>query len=118
MNYLNLKRLSLLVIIVLFTVFTTFLIDRTMAENSLGKHNPYYQVFGNGTETLLIINGGPGLDSKGFESLADTISKRYNIKCIIYDQRGTGRSISEISSDNITLDSMIVDIETIRNNIN
>ncbi|MGB3079084.1 MAG: alpha/beta fold hydrolase, partial [Saprospiraceae bacterium] len=50
----------------------------------------YYRTFGSG-QPLLIINGGPGMNSNGFENLARKLSEHY--KTIIYDQRGTGKSI-------------------------
>lgn len=75
----------------------------------------YYQVFGDGKRTMLIINGGPGLNSKGFEPLAKSIAERYGVSVIIYDQRGTGQSkIQSANAQNVTLDLMISDIEAIR----
>ena len=44
-------------------------------------------VYGSG-DPILIINGGPGMDSSGFSSLALTLSKTH--QCILFDQRGTG----------------------------
>lgn len=72
----------------------------------------HFRVFGDGTP-VLIINGGPGMNSDGFSGLAETLGESY--KAIIYDQRGTGRSeLPEISSRSITLDLMVKDIEAIR----
>ncbi len=55
----------------------------------------YYEVLGSGSGTpLMVANGGPGFDhtylhvSTAWESLAK------NRKVVLYDQRGTGRSIS------------------------
>lgn len=62
---------------------------------------------------LLIINGGPGMNSEGFSSLAKELGK--NNLAILYDQRGTGQSkIDVISPKTITMDLMVADIETIR----
>ncbi len=72
----------------------------------------YYRTFGNGTP-LLIINGGPGMNSNGFEAPAILLSKHH--RTIIYDQRGTGRSsIDGTPSSAITMDLMIDDIERLR----
>ncbi len=72
----------------------------------------YYETFGEG-DPLLIINGGPGMNSKGFRTIGSLLSKNY--KTIIYDQRGTGNSIlNSISGETITMDLMIEDIEKLR----
>ncbi|CAN5380652.1 alpha/beta hydrolase [soil metagenome] len=72
----------------------------------------YYKTFGDG-KPLLIINGGPGMNSEGFESLAKQLSE--NRMTIIYDQRGTGKSALPIlDSTTISMQLMIDDIESIR----
>jgi proline iminopeptidase len=72
----------------------------------------YYRTFGSG-HPLLIINGGPGMNSNGFENLARKLSEHY--KTIIYDQRGTGKSVLPVlDSTTITMDLMIADMESLR----
>lgn len=72
----------------------------------------HLKTFGKGTP-ILIINGGPGMNSNGFSSLAKALGEDY--QAIIYDQRGTGRStLLKIDTSTITLDLMVEDIETIR----
>lgn len=72
----------------------------------------YYKIFGKG-EPLLIINGGPGMNSQGFENLAIQLSK--NNQTIIYDQRGTGKSVlKKLDSSTITVNLMMDDIESLR----
>jgi proline iminopeptidase len=72
----------------------------------------YYRTFGTG-QPLLIINGGPGMNSNGFEQLAITLSKKY--QTIIYDQRGTGRSkLPVLDSSTITMKLMLDDVEALR----
>ncbi len=79
-------------------------------------HTIHLKIFGEGTP-ILIINGGPGMNSKGFIPLAKTLGKTN--QAIIYDQRGTGQSkMLEINATTITLDLMIDDIETIRKHLN
>ncbi len=76
----------------------------------------HYRTFGSG-KPLLIINGGPGMNSEGFEGMARTLSE--NRLTIIYDQRGTGKSkLSSLDSTNITMDLMIADIEALRKQLN
>ena len=72
----------------------------------------YYKTFGKG-KPLLIINGGPGMNSQGFEGLAKQLSR--NNKTIIYDQRGTGKSVLKtLDTNTITLERMIQDMESLR----
>jgi proline iminopeptidase len=72
----------------------------------------YYRTYGTGSP-LLIINGGPGMNSDGFENLAISLSK--NNQTIIYDQRGTGKSVLKtLDSTTITMKLMMDDMESIR----
>ncbi len=72
----------------------------------------FYRIYGSGIP-LLIINGGPGMNSDGFAGLATTLSK--NNKAIIYDQRGTGKSVLKtVDTSTITMDLMVKDIESLR----
>jgi len=74
--------------------------------------NIYYEVYGSGTP-MVIINGGPGFNSKGFQALAESLSEDY--QAILYDQRGTGRSkMEKITADNMTMDLMAADLEALR----
>lgn len=81
-----------------------------------GQAKLHYRVFGNG-EPILIINGGPGMNSDGFATMAGDLSKM-NYKTIIYDQRGTGKStVTPVDSKTISLDSMVVDMENLRKHL-
>lgn len=72
----------------------------------------YYRVFGIG-RPILIINGGPGMNSDGFVPLAKSLANKY--QTIIFDQRGTGKSVlKRLDSSTITMKKMIEDIEAIR----
>lgn len=72
----------------------------------------YVRIFGEG-EPILLINGGPGMNSNGFEGLASTLAESYQV--ILYDQRGTGKSVMENPTpESLTLNAMAADIEMIR----
>ena len=76
----------------------------------------HFNTFGEG-EPILIINGGPGMHSEGFIPMAKILGKTNTT--IIYDQRGTGKSIlNTVNSNTITLDLMVKDIEIIREHLN
>ena len=75
----------------------------------------FYRTFGHG-DPLLIINGGPGMSSEGFIPLAQGLSK--NRKSILFDQRGTGKSIIDNpSEENVTMDLMVADMEALRTHL-
>lgn len=72
----------------------------------------FYRSFGKGIP-MLIINGGPGMNSEGFTQLAIQLSK--NNRTILFDQRGTGRSkFDVIDPSTITVKLMAEDIENLR----
>ncbi len=76
-----------------------------------------YKTFGKG-KPLLIINGGPGMNSEGFSQIAEELSN-FNYQTITYDQRGTGKSTLENpNSENITMDLMVIDMENLRKHLN
>jgi len=71
-----------------------------------------YQVFGDGPP-LLVLHGGFGSDSRGFEGLARLLAPQHQV--VLFDRRGTGRSpIADPSEDDVTMDLMVADIEAIR----
>lgn len=75
----------------------------------------YYKTFGKG-EPLLIINGGPGMNSNGFEDMAKVLAESQ--QTIIYDQRGTGKSkLPTLNSKTISMKLMADDIESLRKHL-
>ncbi|WP_250435042.1 alpha/beta fold hydrolase [Hanstruepera flava] len=87
-------------------------ISQSLMNIPIENGNIHVTTYGVG-DPILIINGGPGMNSEGFTSLAKEIAKTNLV--ILYDQRGTGKStISEINSESITMELMVSDIEAIR----
>lgn len=75
----------------------------------------YYRIYGSGMP-LLVINGGPGMNSNGFEALAQKLSKDFRV--IIYDQRGTGKSaLEKINAKTVSMRLMAQDIESLRKHL-
>ncbi len=103
----------------LFTFLSLVYISANAQKEGFAKGNgveTYYKTFGEG-QPILIINGGPGMNSNGFTVLAQKLSK--NNKAIIYDQRGTGKSaLTKTDSTTITMDLMVEDIEYLRKELN
>ena len=94
------------------TFFFNFTFSQSHHDIKIDAGNIHFETFGAG-QPMLIINGGPGMNSEGFRGLASILGK--NNQAIIYDQRGTGKStLSNVNAQTITMDNMVKDIETIR----
>ncbi len=75
----------------------------------------HYRIFGDG-EPLLIIGGGPGDVSDRYLSLCELLSQ--NFKCILVDQRGTGKSTPQPKDETtVTVALTLNDFEAIRNQL-
>jgi proline iminopeptidase len=101
----------------LFFLFASLHVSaQTEGMTNNGDAKIYYRVFGEG-KPILIINGGPGMNSNGFAEIAKKLSQHN--QTIIYDQRGTGKStLEKIDTSTITMQLMIEDIEALRNHLN
>lgn len=77
----------------LLFILLCFLCGRSIAqvEDSIKLVNAvlHYSIKGNGKK-LLLLSGGPGTSANILDALYDSLSKRY--QCILFEQRGTGRS--------------------------
>lgn len=95
---------------------TFFCFSQTEEIITSGNSKLHYKTFGSG-KPILIINGGPGMNCEGFGGIAQELAKM-EYQTIIYDQRGTGKSIVEnINSESITMDLMVEDIENLRKHL-
>jgi proline iminopeptidase len=82
-------------------------------EKQIRSFIPQYQTFGKGYP-ILIINGGPGMNSNGFVDIAKKIAA-LGYQTIIFDQRGTGKSkLEQINSETISMNLMVEDLENLR----
>jgi proline iminopeptidase len=81
-----------------------------------GDSKLHFRTFGTG-KPLLIINGGPGMNSGGFSFIAEELSK-LGYQTITYDQRGTGKStVAKADNNSITMDLMVSDMENLRKHL-
>ena len=72
----------------------------------------YYRVVGAGSDTIVVLHGGPGLNL-GY--LADDLAPLGRSHVVIfYDQRGAGRSTVVTDSTKINLSAHIADLEALR----
>lgn len=81
------------------------------------KFDTHYRTFGKG-QPIVILNGGPGMNSNGFAAMAEKIAEM-GYQTIIYDQRGTGKSLLDsLTNQTITMDLMANDLEQLRQQLN
>ncbi|KAB2814049.1 alpha/beta fold hydrolase [Phaeocystidibacter luteus] len=84
-----------------------------MVEHDGFKH--HIRIAGEGSP-ILLINGGPGMNCNGFDHIGSILAKNHTV--ILYDQRGTGLSVSEdLDSSDLTMEAMVEDIEAIRKHL-
>lgn len=110
-------KVNKIILFVCLTISCICCYSQTSSGFALSKDSTsiYYKTFGSGN-SILIINGGPGMNSDGFENLAIKLSKHY--QTIIYDQRGTGKShLTILDTSTITMKLMADDIESLRNKL-
>ena len=72
----------------------------------------FYKVVGSGAETLVAVNGGPGLSLTSILPDLEPLAK--NRRVIYYDQRGTGRSDLIKDGGKLSITKQIQDLEAVR----
>ena len=80
----------------------------TITVNGTDLH---VKIIGTG-EPLFILHGGPGFSHDYFLPHLEPLSD--DLKLVLFDQRGTGRSSVDLDSTSFSLDLLIEDIEALR----
>ncbi len=100
---------------ILLSAFGKFFAQTEDFSKNTDLSQTYFKTFGKGSP-ILIINGGPGMNSNGFESMAKVLAKKH--QTIIYDQRGTGKSVlKKLNSETVSMKLMVEDIESLRKHL-
>ncbi|WP_421775442.1 alpha/beta fold hydrolase [Gracilimonas sp.] len=76
----------------------------------------YYKVQGLGSDTLLIIHGGPGAGINSFSPSAEPLAKDFTL--IFYDQRGGGKSTLPEDTTLLKPEYFVEDLEAVREYFN
>ena len=101
----------------LFTMVPLLAFSQNSATITSGNSKLHFRAFGSG-KPLLVINGGPGMNSDGFTFIAEELSKRNKCQTITFDQRGTGQSaLEDTNAEAITMDLMVQDMENLRTHL-
>lgn len=82
-------------------------------HDSLKTEKGYLHYYTKGSgKPVLFLQGGPGYSSAYMKPIADSFD---NVRCILVDYQGTGRSdYGNVSADWVTDDNMLNDIEAVR----
>lgn len=76
----------------------------------------FYTVVGSSGDYVLVLSGGPGEEIRSMQGIADELSKKY--RCIMWEQRGTGRSkLPKYDPSTINLKAYVDDIEALRKHL-
>lgn len=78
---------------------------------SLEDARLFYEVRGEG-DPIIVVHGGPGLDHRYLRPGLDVLASRNSL--VYYDQRGTGRSLTEVGPETVNVDAFVGDIEALR----
>lgn len=86
-------------------------------ENALGGLRPingtslFVREVGQG-DPLLVVHGGPGMEHSYLVPGIDVLAQ--DAQLVLYDQRGTGRSLEIDDASELTLDAFLADIDGVR----
>ena len=72
----------------------------------------YYRVVGAGSDTLIAVHGGPGVDLESIAADFAPLTARHTV--IYYDQRGTGRSTLPRDTTTLTATRQVDDLDAVR----
>ena len=72
----------------------------------------HYKIAGEGSDTLIAIHGGPGVDLESI--LGDFVPLTAHHVVIYYDQRGTGGSTLPRDTTRLTAAQQIIDLDVVR----
>ncbi|HYY12909.1 MAG TPA: alpha/beta hydrolase [Chthoniobacterales bacterium] len=76
----------------------------------------FYRIVGATGDYVLVLSGGPGEDISSMQGIADELGKKY--RCIMWEQRGTGRSkLPKLDASTINLSAYMDDIEALRKHL-
>ncbi len=72
----------------------------------------FYMIVGSGTETLVVVHGGPGNTLESIRPDLEPLAK--NRRIIYYDQRGNGRSELLRDANRLAISKQVADLEAVR----
>ncbi len=108
-----LKRIMIIILVVFFVVQingeNTELKNGSLIE--VNGVNLFVKEIGSG-EPIFVLHGGPGMFHDYFLPHMEKLAK--GKKLIFFDQRGNGKSLMELNSQNYSIENLVEDIEGLR----
>jgi proline-specific peptidase len=89
----------------------TGVVEGRVAIDAAG-HEVYYEIHGDGPQTLLGLHGGPGLDHRYLERLGSLASG--DLRVVLYDQLGGGRSDRPDDPGLWTVERFVEEVDALR----
>src|SRR5258708_34451380 len=81
---------------------------------SVGKADLYSREIGQG-QPIIVLHGGPDFDHSYLVPDMDRLADSFRL--IYYDQKGRGRSADRVQPEDVTLESEIGDLDTVRQHV-
>ncbi len=104
---------KLLLFLLLSVTLTSAFAQKSYYVNGSNNTKLYVQELGNGNPVIFLA-GGPGLNAGYMEPVWKELSSKY--RCIILDQRGTGKStLASVDSVTVNMENYVADLEALRN---
>ena len=75
----------------------------------------YYKLFGKGSETVVGLHGGPGVDHRYLTRLGEIAGE--GLQVLLYDQLGSGKSDRPDDKSLWTVPRFVEEVETVRNEL-
>lgn len=115
MNNLISGHMKIIIFLLFLSIALTINGQTEYYVKSADQNNIHVREFGQGTPIVLLA-GGPGLNADYMKDIWDTLSS--NFRCIILDQRGTGKSqIPTINSVSMSMENYMNDLEALRKHL-
>ncbi|MBL7764011.1 MAG: alpha/beta hydrolase [Chitinophagaceae bacterium] len=104
---------KLLLLLFLVDMLTCAFAQKSYYVDGSNNTKLHVQEFGNGNP-VIILAGGPGLNAGYMEAVWKELSSKY--RCIVLDQRGTGKStLASVDSVTVNMENYVNDLEALRN---
>ena len=101
-------RLIFLCLAVLLFARSPYAAEGSFARGGVQLH---YRTAGTGAP-VIFLSGGPGFDVDYMIPVADFVPTSY--QRVFFEQRGTGRSVTPVTPDTLTLKQVVEDLEALR----
>lgn len=95
---------------------STQVLGQVTGKVDRGDVTIHYQVFGEGSPSVVLLSGGPGGSSHALMPIVEKLEDDFQV--VLIDQRGTGQSrLSVLDNTTITLENYVEDVDSVRRHL-